>query len=376
MIDFRYHLVSIVAVFLALTVGIVLGTTMLQDPLLNTLQSETSDLREESEELRGEKDVVDRYSAGGDQLAAAFSDDILADRLAGVRVVVLESPGVDEELRNGVVARIEQAGGTVPGRVAFTEKYIDPDQATFVNELTDQLAAGADLPRGGAHERAGAELARAVIDPGTGGEDPAAEDATGFDASAVLAGFTEAGLVAVQGDPAEQGDIGVVLAPGTVFATTGGSPEPQDGTDSPGNDAMLALTRALHDAVGGAVLVGDTGALGAGGILAEARAAEEPFSTVDSAGRTAGDVATVLAVAAATESRAGDYGIGEGVDGFLPDPLPGVRESGADPQDRRSPPHGDGAEDGGDGSGADPAGDDAGVGPADRPVRDVETGKG
>ncbi|MEE2045447.1 copper transporter, partial [Nocardiopsis tropica] len=39
MIDFRYHLVSIVAVFLALTVGLVLGTTMLQDPLLNTLQS-------------------------------------------------------------------------------------------------------------------------------------------------------------------------------------------------------------------------------------------------------------------------------------------------------------------------------------------------
>ncbi len=30
MIDFRHHLVSIVAIFLALTVGIVLGSTVLQ----------------------------------------------------------------------------------------------------------------------------------------------------------------------------------------------------------------------------------------------------------------------------------------------------------------------------------------------------------
>jgi hypothetical protein len=39
MIDFRYHLVSLVAVFLALAVGIVLGTTALNGPLTRGLQS-------------------------------------------------------------------------------------------------------------------------------------------------------------------------------------------------------------------------------------------------------------------------------------------------------------------------------------------------
>src|SRR5699024_12868362 len=67
-IDFRYHLVSIIAVFLALTVGLVLGTTMLQDPLLNTLKSETADLRGTSEDLRAERDVADSVNTGADEM--------------------------------------------------------------------------------------------------------------------------------------------------------------------------------------------------------------------------------------------------------------------------------------------------------------------
>ena len=35
MIDFRYHIVSLVAVFLALAVGLVLGTTALNQPILD-----------------------------------------------------------------------------------------------------------------------------------------------------------------------------------------------------------------------------------------------------------------------------------------------------------------------------------------------------
>ncbi|MFC4565332.1 copper transporter [Nocardiopsis mangrovi] len=376
MIDFRYHLVSIVAVFLALTVGIVLGTTMLQDPLLNTLQSETSDLRSQSEELRAEKDVTDRYSLGGDHLAAAYSDDVLGDRLTGRKVVVLESPGVDEELRTGVVERIEQAGGSVPGRLVFTDKYLDPGQETFVNELTDQLAGGFELPRGGAHERSAAELARAVLrpdqhvaddspepsqSPGTGEgagaadaedtpsaepsaaeeeEDPAASGAAGgqFDAEAVLSGFEGAGLLGVQGDPAEKADIGIVLAPAKAFATGEEAAAPQKDALPPGNDAMLALAGALAGAADGAVLVGGATSIGPGGLVAQARAEEPAFSTVDTGGRAAGDVAAALAIAAAVEGRSGHYGIGEGVDGFLPGPRPGEGGADDDSQDRKSPP--------------------------------------
>ena len=47
MIDFRYHLVSIVAVFLALAIGIVLGSTELQGPTYNLLNQTTAKLQNE-----------------------------------------------------------------------------------------------------------------------------------------------------------------------------------------------------------------------------------------------------------------------------------------------------------------------------------------
>ena len=46
MIDFRYHLVSIVAVFLALAIGIVLGSTELQGNTIDVLRT-SSELAEE-----------------------------------------------------------------------------------------------------------------------------------------------------------------------------------------------------------------------------------------------------------------------------------------------------------------------------------------
>ncbi|WP_046468483.1 copper transporter [Allosalinactinospora lopnorensis] len=328
MIDFRYHLVSIVAIFLSLAVGVVLGTTMLQDPLLNTLKAETADLREQSEQLRSEKDIADQLNAGGDEMVAAHADDMLEERLDGVRVVIMEAPGVEEEMRDDIIARIEQAGGTVPGRLAFAEKYIDTGQAAFVDELTEELSNGAELPDGNPYERAGAQLAQAVLEPDTedagrsDDEENAAEEDTSFDADAVLAGFAETELLAVHGDPAESADIGLVLGPAYSFAVEEErSPETEEETP-PGNGVMLALVRALYDASDGAVLAGPTSSIGVGGLVAQARHEEARYSTVDAAGRTTGNVATVLVLAAATEGRSGSFGIGQAAEGFLPDPLP------------------------------------------------------
>ncbi|MGI5121202.1 copper transporter [Marinactinospora thermotolerans] len=332
MIDFRYHLVSIVAIFLALTVGIVLGTTMLQDPLLNTLQSETSRLREESEELRAEKDVAEQLSTGNDQLVDAYAEQMLADQLTGTRVVIVETPGVDEAMRDGLVNRVQQAGGTVPGRLVFAEEYGDPEQATFVDELVDQLAQGETAAQGGAYERAGMELARALIAPTEEereetGEQPEEEAENGYDAAAVLAGFSEAGLLTVHGDPAGKSDIALVLAPAEPFTVPSSTDPPQDDVASPANTAYIALTRALRDAAEGAVLVGGATSVEPGGIISQARSEESRFATVDTAGTVAGDVVAALALAISTEGRSGNYGVGEGVDAFLPDPLPRPNES-------------------------------------------------
>ena len=70
MIDFRYHLVSIVSIFLALAVGIVLGAGPLKEDIGNTLTQQTSVLRAEKSELRTELDAEKRGTAARDTFAA------------------------------------------------------------------------------------------------------------------------------------------------------------------------------------------------------------------------------------------------------------------------------------------------------------------
>ncbi|MDR1151416.1 MAG: copper transporter, partial [Bifidobacteriaceae bacterium] len=52
MINFRYHLVSLICVFLALAVGIVLGAGPLRDPITANLDAQVTSLREEKDSLR------------------------------------------------------------------------------------------------------------------------------------------------------------------------------------------------------------------------------------------------------------------------------------------------------------------------------------
>ena len=51
MVDFRYHLVTIIAIFLALAVGIVVGTTALNGAILDDLRGRNADLIEDKRGL-------------------------------------------------------------------------------------------------------------------------------------------------------------------------------------------------------------------------------------------------------------------------------------------------------------------------------------
>ncbi|MBQ1081296.1 copper transporter [Nocardiopsis sp. B62] len=350
MIDFRYHLVSIIAVFLALTVGLVLGTTMLQDPLLNTLQSETADLRGQSEELRAERDDSELLNTGADQFTDAVAADVLEDRLLDREVVLVAAPGADEEVVQALGGRVEEAGASVAGRVVFEEAFLDSGSATFVDELALQVAVDPGDLSGNPYDKAGTALGHALAAPDeadaeeseTTEESEAVEDAeategrgrdnddaeaegaatedpeTGHDASAVLSAFSEGGLLTVEGSPAASADTLIVVAPA--------SNAPEEDAERV-NTALTSLTAALHRQVGPTVLAGGADSGRPGGVVALARDQEPSHATVDVVGRSTGDVVAVLALADSLDGSGSAYGIGEGVVGFLPDPLPGPVES-------------------------------------------------
>ncbi|WP_017589802.1 copper transporter [Nocardiopsis ganjiahuensis] len=333
MIDFRYHLVSIVAVFLALTVGLVLGTTMLQDPLLNTLKSETADLRGQSEELRAERDDSELLNAGADQFTDAVAGSVLEGRLLDRRVVLVAAPGADEEVVRALGGRVEDAGAEVVGQLLFEEAFLDSGSATFVDELAFQVSDDPGDLSGNPYDKAGTELGRALAARGgadedgeetkekeedpeeeTDGETDGEEDrADGHDANAVLSAFAEGGLLTVEGSPARSADTVVVVAPAA------GAPEEDE---ERANTALAGLTAALHRQVGPTVLAGGTDSGRQGGLVAHARAQEPSYATVDVVGRPTGDLVVVLALADSLDGSGSAYGIGEGVVAFLPDPLP------------------------------------------------------
>ncbi|RKS07708.1 copper transport outer membrane protein MctB [Nocardiopsis sp. Huas11] len=341
MIDFRYHLVSIIAVFLALTVGLALGTTMLQDPLLNTLQSETADLRGQSEELRLERDASERVNEGADELSEAAAQDLLEDRLQGLGVAVVVAPGAEEDMATALAARVEEAGGEVVGRISFTEEFPDEANAAFVDELAVQVSAEAEEMDGGAYVKSatliGGALARSggdeesddERDVGRGRESSDGEEGSddgegsdgggGVDPAAVLAAYSEADLLAVEGDPAGAADAVLVVAP----AVDGVEGDPERT-----NTVVATVASTLSEQVGPTVLAGDMRSGRDEGLIAQVRVHEPDYATVDVAGRPMGDIVTVLALADSLEGGGAAYGVGEGVEGFLPSPLPGPLSAG------------------------------------------------
>ena len=76
MIDFRYHLVSIVAVFLALAVGIVLGSGPLDEQIQGALQTQTDDLRSQQNELRSQVADLEGQVAVGEEFAQEIEDPL------------------------------------------------------------------------------------------------------------------------------------------------------------------------------------------------------------------------------------------------------------------------------------------------------------
>ena len=95
MIPWRYHLVSIMAIFLALGLGVVVGTTVINPGLVKNLNSQTNELTQHVRDLQ--KNLTDLQS----QLATmdAFSEQampyLVGDELFGRQVVIVTEEGVD-----------------------------------------------------------------------------------------------------------------------------------------------------------------------------------------------------------------------------------------------------------------------------------------
>jgi outer membrane murein-binding lipoprotein Lpp len=297
-ISLRYHAVSIAAVFLALAVGVVLGSAGVSDRLLSAVSTEADDLEGQVQALRAERDDLAAAQRASDEFAQRVGPAAVRGLLQG-RTVTLVTAGADPADREAVLQLLAQSGATAGGEVSLTPAVGDPARADQLRELTSQLLpTGAQLPAASdTGSLLGGLLGGVVLAPG--GEEPG-QPVTTQQADAVLAGLAAAGFVG-PGPRPQPGDAVLVL--------TGGALEGVDAGDAA---AVLArFTAQLDRSGGGAVLAGRAGSADATGAVGVARAEPdivERVSTVDDAHTGAGRVSAVLAVREQLDGRAGRYG--------------------------------------------------------------------
>ncbi|GAB2949303.1 copper transporter [Nonomuraea fastidiosa] len=310
MIDFRYHLVSIVAIFLALAVGIVLGTTLLQEPAVKSAQELTAQLTKTKEELRAQIDTLQGREAGNDAFITAVTPELVAGDLTGQRVLLIETPGSSTAWREAAQQVLGQAGAEISGRITFTEKFLDPKGTGVLDGLVNQLKpVNMVFPATAtAWDRAAALLAAALVT-----NDPAQAGTANTATADVVGAFEAGGLLTVDGDPGKRATLAVMFAPERPYE--GESAETQAG-------ALVSVANGFDGAGKGAVLAGTVAATVTPGDVITALRDESEISKrvsgVDTADMPLGRVAIVYSLQEQLSGRAGQYGNGKGASGPIP----------------------------------------------------------
>ncbi|MGI4893981.1 MAG: copper transporter [Janthinobacterium lividum] len=306
MIDFRYHVVSLVSVFMALAVGIVLGAGPLNEGISTGITDQVNQLTSEKNQLRTQRDAALATVNAQDSWAQAVGPALVAHQLEGRAVVVVELPGANSGQLDSTVDQLRSAGATVSARVTLQQKWIAADRATFRGQLATQLSGElSDTPAGdsGTEVLLAAELARAVVTT-----EPTQIGQPDTQAATIISALSDGGLVKVDGDIAQRGTLAVVV---------GGAPDAEqtdDQTDDQASQAAaawVALATQLDRASAGAVLAGPTGSAQDGGAVAAVRAdsdAPHAVSTVDDLDLAMGQINVVLALRQQLSGNAGQYG--------------------------------------------------------------------
>lgn len=299
MISLRYHAVSLAAVFLALAVGVLIGSSGVSDRLLGAVSTERDDLGARVQELTAERDVLSAAQRGADEFATRIGPAAVRGVLAG-QLVTLVTSGADPADRDAVAALLREAGARLAGEVALTEAVSDPARAGQLRELTVALLpTGAQLPAASDTGSLAGGLLGAVL-LGAPGTPPARPRVTPEQARVVLTGLAAAGFVR-PGDPPAPANLVLVLAGGAL-----------PGIDAGDAAAVTARFAAQLDRLGaGAVLAGRAGSAESTGPVGVARAdpaLTAALSTVDDVQTGSGRVSAVLALREQLDGRAGRYG--------------------------------------------------------------------
>src|SRR5215217_1639523 len=107
MISLRQHIFSLIAVFVALAIGIAAGSTVVRGPLLDSLRARLDSAESVIAQERAENDAQAAEVAQLEQLGEDAPEQFLPGRLTGVAVLLLVAGDVSTDVVSGSVRSLE-----------------------------------------------------------------------------------------------------------------------------------------------------------------------------------------------------------------------------------------------------------------------------
>jgi hypothetical protein len=314
MIDFRYHLVSIVAVFLALGLGLLVGATALQPSALGGLIKLSQQERKQIDTALTANGRLNRQINSNDQWAQTVEPQLLRQLLASERVVVVEAPGASGQVIEGVTKALTEAGTTISGQVQLQAKFFDPSPATQqqLGQLAQQFAPAGVSPQGSPVTQASQLIAGAVVTKDGPGQPVAGQRDSA--SAALLSGFGAGGFLTVGGHPDARATLAVVVIPDS----------PPTSDSNPQSQGLVTLAQQLNLAGLGTVVAGSVPGSGPGSAIHVMRTGGRAghLSSVDNADHTIGQIVVAQALYEQLRGVSGSYGSTSTAAAAGPSPAP------------------------------------------------------
>jgi hypothetical protein len=315
-ISLRYHIVSLVAVFLALALGIVVGSTVLQEGTVSALRATSQEVRQASEENRTENLALKQEISRLQSFGATVLPELVRNRLEGRSVVLVDTDKVDGGMRDRVREVLEDAGGKVDGQITFADERLalgaDADR-TAMGRLLAVDAGAPEVLRGELVKRLAERLATPSAMPQDDNQ-RASDVLTSLQDGDFLADLKLSRPLAAGTDPfPRQGSVFVLLGP----AATATAAVPPDAFLVPMADQLSARAPGrVAGAEAAAVPPSSSWVIA----LRNNRAVSRRVSGIDSIDTVYGQLALVQALEGTLKQLpAGQYGIRDGASGLLPE---------------------------------------------------------
>jgi hypothetical protein len=308
-IDFRYHLVSIIAVFLALAIGIVLGSTELQGPVYNALRGTSNALQDKLTNADNEIQADQLTQSADAAFEQANEAGLLSAQLAGQKLLFITEPGFQSSVINGLTTAATDAGATVTGQINLGQNFFSNSSSTSatLSALNSRLATQTGIQMDSTvqwqQQAAMQVLAGALLTGITSSTIQQNGAISPANVSTIVQAYGQAGYLTTSGTPtAAKATLVVLVTPQTP---------PSDGTTDLLAQAVAPMAQELYGNAY-AVVVGSAAGSGAESPMSVFRGSSQAqnISSVDDADTTKGQIAVMQALhIAVNHGKAGSYGL-------------------------------------------------------------------